>query len=223
MSEILLYNYFRSSTSYRVRIALHLKGLPFKYEPIHLLKDGGEQNKEPYRQINPAGGVPTLVYQGKTIAESRAIIEFLDETFPQSPLFPADPFLKARAKQICDHINTSMHPMGNLKVLQYLENEFGYSQEQKEKWVQHWLTPALQSLEKLVKETAGDYCIGNQTTVADLFLVPQMFTCLRFKVSLEAYPTLLAINERCLKLDGFIKAHPFRQIDTPDEFKIKGA
>lgn len=223
MSEILLYNYFRSSTSYRVRIALHLKALPFKYVPVHLLKDGGEQNKAEYRKINPAGGVPSLLFEGHAIAESRAIIEFIDDTFSQCPLYPTDPYLKARAKQICDHINTSMHPLGNLKVLQFLENEFGYSQEQKEQWVQHWLTPSLQSLEKLVKETAGEYCIGNQITVADLFLIPQLFTCLRFKVPLDSFPTLLGINERCLKQDAFIKAHPFRQIDTPDEFKIKGA
>lgn len=165
--------------------------------------------------------MPSLSHNGKVISESRAIIEYLDDVFPERSLLPKDAYLKAKAKQICDHINTSMHPLGNLRVLQYLESEFNYNQDQKDKWVQHWLTPALKALESIVRETAGTFAIGDQVSIADTFIVPQLFTCLRFKVDIKPYPTLNRINENCLRMEAFQKAHPFNQVDTPDEFKNK--
>lgn len=218
MSSLVLYNYFRSSTSYRVRLALHLKNLPFEYVPVNLLK--GEQHSPEYRKINPLSGVPTLNHDGKIIPESFAIIEYLDEVFPQSPLFPTNAYLKARIRQFCEVINSFMHPMGNLKTLQYLEKNHGYSQDQKEQWVQHWASQGLDVLEKTLHEFAGTYCFGESITAADIFLIPQILTCQRFKVDMSKYPTLMRINENCLKIEAFKSAHPFRQIDTPTEFKI---
>lgn len=217
MSSIVLYNYFRSSTSYRVRLALHIKDLNFEYKPVNLLK--GEQHSPEYRAMNPLGGVPTLVHDNKIIPESFAIMEYLDEVFPKKPLFPKDAYLKARVRQVCEVINSFMHPMGNLKTLQYLERSNGYTQDQKDGWVQHWAAQGLETLETTLQEFSGVYCFGNEVTMADLFLVPQMLTCNRFKVDLSNYPTLTKINNMCLSLEPFKKAHPFCQIDTPEEFK----
>ncbi|MGZ3774803.1 MAG: maleylacetoacetate isomerase [Pseudobdellovibrionaceae bacterium] len=217
MASIILYNYFRSSTSYRVRLALNLKGLNFEYKPVNLLK--GEQHSSEYRKMNPLGGVPTLEHNEKLIPESFAIMEYLDEVFPSPALLPHDPYLKARVRQVCEIINSFMHPMGNLKLLQYMEKNHGYSQDQKDQWVQHWATQGLETLETTLKEFSGTYSFGDQVTMADLFLIPQLLTCLRFKIDISNYPTLVKINENCLKLEAFQKAHPFKQIDTPDEFK----
>lgn len=217
MSSLTLYNYFRSSTSYRARLALHIKGLEFEYKPISLLK--GEQHSAEYRKINPLGGVPTLVHNGKTIPESFAIMEYLDEVFPTPALLPQDAYLRARVRQVCEVINSFMHPLGNLRTLQYLEKHNGYTQEQKEAWVQHWAAQGLETLETTLKEFSGTYSFGDQITMADLFLVPQLLTCTRFNVDISKYPTLIKINENCLKLEAFQKAHPFKQIDTPEEFR----
>ncbi|WP_415061321.1 maleylacetoacetate isomerase [Bdellovibrio sp.] len=217
MSSLTLYNYFRSSTSYRARLALHIKGLEFDYKPISLLK--GEQHSPEYRKINPLGGVPTLVHNGKVIPESFAIMEYLDEVFPKPALFPQDAYLRARVRQVCEVINSFMHPLGNLKTLQYLEKHDGYSQERKEAWVQHWAAQGLETLETTLKEFSGTYSFGDQITMADLFLIPQLLTCTRFNVDISKYPTLIKINENCLKLEAFQKSHPFKQIDTPEEFR----
>lgn len=217
MASIILYNYFRSSTSYRVRLALHMKGLHFEYKPVNLLK--GEQHSTEYRKLNPLGGVPTLVHEGKFIPESFAIMEYLDEVFPLPALFPKDPYLKARVRQVCEVINSFMHPMGNLRTLKYMEAHHGYSQEQKDQFVQHWATQGLETLETTLKEFAGTYSFGDQVTMADLFLIPQLLTCTRYKVDISKYPTLVKINENCQKLEAFQKAHPFKQIDTPEEFR----
>ncbi len=167
MAGMILYNYFRSSTSYRVRLAMHMKGLDFEYKPIALLKN--EQHSEDYRKLNPLGGVPTLVHNGKVIPESFAIMEYLDEVFPEPALFPKDAYLRARNRQVCEVINSFMHPLGNLKVTQYLEKKMGYDQAKKEEWFQHWATEGLETLEKTLKEFAGTYSFGDQVTMADLF------------------------------------------------------
>lgn len=219
MASMVLYNYFRSSTSYRVRLALHYKGLQFEYKPINLLK--GEQLSADYKKINPLGGVPTLVHDGKIIPESFAIMEYLDEVFPQKPLFPKDAYTKARIRQVCEVINSFMHPMANLKTLKYMEAKHGYDQSQKDEWAQHWVSQGLEVLETTLKEFSGTYSFGNEITMADLFLIPQLLTSQRYKVDISKYPTLVKINENCLKLESFQKAHPFVQIDTPEEFKKK--
>lgn len=218
MSSLVLYNYFRSSTSYRTRIALYHKGLNFEYKPVSLLK--GEQHSAEYRKMNPVGGVPTLVHDGKIIPDSYAIIEYLEETFPQHPLLPKDPYIRARIREVCQIITAFMHPMGNLKLQQYLEAKAGYQQPQKEEWVQHWTMQGLASLEITLKEFAGQYCFGDNVTMADLFLIPQIVTCKRFHVDTSKYPLLMRIYENCVALPAFEKAHPFRQIDTPEDMRI---
>lgn len=217
MGSLILYNYFRSSTSYRVRLALHMKELDFEYRPVNLLK--GEQHSSDYRAINPLGGVPSLVHNGKIIPDSVAIIEYINEVFPGPTFFPNDPYLKARIRQTCEVINAYMHPMGNLRTLKYMEQHHGYSQGQKDEWVNHWGTIGLETLETTLKEFSGTYSFGEQITMTDLFLIPQLLTCQRYKMDISKYSTLVKINENCLKLKAFQQAHPFKQIDTPEEFK----
>jgi len=220
MSQLKLYNYFRSSTSYRARIALHLKKLDFEYKPIHLLNNGGEQHTAEYRALNPVGGVPTLVHDEKIISQSFAIIEYLDEAFPQSyQLLPQDSYLRAKVRQVCENINADIHPLQNLKLMQYLEKKHGYTQDQKDEWAQKWIHEGLAATEKILVATTKTYAFGDQVTAADLFIVPQIFSSLRFKVDMSKYPILSKINDNCLKLEAFQKAHPGKQIDTPSEAK----
>lgn len=218
MQPLKLYNYYRSSTSYRARIALHLKKLDFEYKPIHLLNNGGEQHSAEYRALNPVGGVPTLVHEDKVISQSFAIIEYLDDAFPQTyRLLPQDPYLKAKVRQVCENINADIHPLQNLKLMQYLEKKHGYTQEQKDEWCQKWIHEGLSATEKILAATTRTYAFADQITAADLFIVPQIFSSLRFKVDISKYPTLSKINDNCLKLEAFQKAHPGKQIDTPPE------
>ena len=219
MTSLILYNYFRSSTSYRVRVALYYKNLEFKYEPVHLLNNGGEQFNSQYMLLNPMAEVPTLIHDQKVISQSMAIIEYIDEVFPQNPIFPKDPYLKAQVRQFCENINSFLHPVCNLKVLRKLETDCQYDQAKKEAWIQHWSRHGLPALESLVKKTHGTYCFADTITAADLFLTPALFSAKRFHVSLENYPILDQIDQRLNKLDFFIKAHPYNQPDTPAEVK----
>lgn len=219
MADIILYNYFRSSTSYRARIALHYKNIPFKYEAVHLLNNGGEQHSPEYLKINPQAEVPSLVHDGKVIAQSMAIIEYLDEVFPQNPLFPKSAVERAQVRQVCENINAFMHPVCNLKITQYLEKKHGYNEQARSEWIQHWSAIGFKAQEEILKKTSGNYCFGNTLTAADLFLIPQMFSARRFNVDLTPYPTLRKIEENCLKLEAFKKAHPLNQVDTPEDLK----
>jgi len=215
--EFTLYTYYRSSTSYRARIALHLKDLKFTSQPIHLLEGGGQQHTAEYRLINPAGEVPSLVHNGNILGQSFAIIEYLDELFPEPKLFPTSPLDRARVRQICEHINCGIHPIANLKVQQYLTREFGISEEQKMKWVQHWIKEGMNALELLLVKTAGEFAYGDSLTAADIFVVPQVFSSKRFGVGLEDYKVIQRVYERSMKIDAFNKAHPHVQPDTPPE------
>lgn len=217
MNNITLFSYFRSSTSYRVRIALHYKKIPFDYKPVHLLKDGGEQHKFDYHKLNPMEEVPTLVHGKKVIAQSFAILEYLEEVFPSSPLLPTDPFLRAKIRQFCENINSFMHPLSNLKVLQYLGNKHGYNQADKDQWVQHWMPLGFTAAESLLQEFSSQHCFGDQVTWADLFLIPQIFSAQRFHVDLSAFPKVREINDRCIVLPAFQAAHPANQPDSPKE------
>jgi maleylacetoacetate isomerase/maleylpyruvate isomerase len=218
MSDLVLYNYFRSSTSYRARIALHHKGLDFEYKPVHLLNNGGEQNSDEYKRLNPAGEVPTLIHKGKAIAQSMAIIQYLDEVFPEKALFPKNSVEKARVLQISEGVNCG-HALTNLKTLQKLQKDFSFSEEQKKEWSKHWVNKILESCEKQIKTTAKTYAFGDQVTVADIFIIPQLFSAKRFEVDTTRYPLLAKIEENCLKLEAFKKSHPMNQIDTPAEAK----
>jgi maleylacetoacetate isomerase len=217
--ELKLYNYFRSSPSYRVRIALHLKGLEFKYIPIHLLNNGGEQHGAEYQKINPAQEVPALWHEGAVISQSVAIIEYLDEAFPNPPLYPKQPHQRARVRQLCEIINCT-HPLQNLKVLQFLEKDLGFKEPQKNQWISEWLHRGFQTYEETVRVTAGLFSVGDQVTAADLFLVPQILSAKRFNIDTSGYKLITRIGEACANLEAFQKAHPTRQIDTPPELRV---
>ena len=220
--NLILYNYFRSSTSYRARCALNIKNLAFQYKPVHLINNGGEQNSPEYRRINPLGGVPTLVHGDLIISQSYSIIEYLDAAFPQTnPLFPKSPYERAKVSQFCQIINADMHGYGNLKTHQYLEKNFGMDNSAKEKFTSRFFTEGFEAMEAFVSENGSTYSFGSSITAADCFLVPVVFTAQRFKVPLEKFPKLMKINENLLSNSSFQKSHPFRQIDTPEELRIK--
>ena len=218
MSDLVLYNYFRSSTSYRARIALHHKGLEFEYKPIHLLNNGGEQNSDEYKRLNPAGEVPTLIHMGKAIGQSMAILQYLEEVFPQNPLLPKNSFEKAKILQVSEGINCG-HALTNLKTLQKLQKDYSLSDEQKKEWAQSSLHKILESCEKQIKSSAKTYAFGDSLTLADLFIVPQLFSAKRFEVDISRYPLMCKIEMNCLKLEAFQKSHPMNQPDTPVEVK----
>lgn len=214
-NEFKLYTYFRSSTAYRTRMALNYKNIAYDQQAVHLLEEGGQQHKPDYRALNPAGEVPTLVHNGKVLSQSFAIIEYLDELFPEPSLFPKDPFDRAKVRQICEHINCGIHPIANLKVQQYLTRELAATEEQKTRWLQYWLQQGMDALEKLLLSTAGTYAFGEQITAADLFVVPQVFSARRFGINMDHYLTTHRVNEAALKNESFLKAHPHLQPDTP--------
>ncbi len=219
MSDVILYNYFRSSTSYRARIALHYKRIPFEYRPIHLLNNGGEQLTTEFKALNPSGEVPCLVHGKTVISQSFAIIEYLEEVFPEPNLFPKNPALKAKIRQACEIINSGIHPLHNLKVLKILGQWAQWDQEKKDQWCRHWIETGFEALIALIKPTATRFSFGEQVTVADIFIVPQIVTALRFGVQMEKYPLLERIKKECDQLDSFKAAHPVSQIDTPEDMK----
>ncbi|MGZ6485796.1 MAG: maleylacetoacetate isomerase [Pseudobdellovibrio sp.] len=220
METLKLYNYFRSSTSYRVRLALEFKDLRYEYLPIHLLNNGGEQNSEAYRKLNPVGGVPTLEHRGQFISQSVAIIEYLEETFKDTPsLYPQDSFKKAKVRQVCEIINSDMHPLQNLKVTAFLEKNLHLSPEQKQQWMEKWIQDGLMALEKTIAPYAGTYAFGTEVTAADLFIVPQIFSAKRFNIDVTPYSHLSRVNENLIKREDFKKAHPLNQPDTPADLK----
>ncbi len=218
MTDLKLYNYFRSSPSYRVRIALHIKSLEFKYIPIHLLNNGGEQNSADYQKINPAREVPSLEHEGALISQSVAIIEYLDEAFPTPPLYPKELHRRARVRQLCEIINCT-HPLQNLKVLQYLEKDLGINADQKNKWLSEWLHRSFQAYEEIIRHTGGIFSVGDQVTAADLFLIPQIFSAQRFNIDTTQYKLISKIEAACLQEEAFKQAHPLRQTDTPIDIR----
>lgn len=214
---IKLYSYYRSSSSYRVRIALNLKGLEHEIIPVHLLKDGGEQFSEAFTQINQAHKIPALDYNGDIIAQSVAIIEFLDEAHPETPLLPKDRRQKALARQLIEIINSDIQPLQNLAVLKKLIADHNFTDDQKVTWIRHWISLGFESYEALLQKTAGEYSVGDTPSMADCFLIPQVYNAKRFQVDLSRFPTIARINEKALKHPAFIDAHPDNQIDTPKD------
>ncbi|MGE4130924.1 MAG: maleylacetoacetate isomerase [Bdellovibrionales bacterium] len=208
-----LYSYFRSSASYRVRIALNWKQLPHEYRAVHLVKDGGQQCSSDYERINPMRHVPALVHDDFVLAESLPIIEYLEERFPAHPLLPSSPQDKAVVRQICEFINSGIQPLQNLKVTQYLGTSMGQTPEQVKAWTTHWISKGYASLETLLAKTAGTYCFGGTFTAADCFLIPQCFSSRRFGVRPEDYPNIARIEQNGLKLEAVKKAHPEKQPD----------
>ncbi|MGF6273231.1 maleylpyruvate isomerase [Massilia sp. UYP11] len=211
-----LYTYFRSSAAYRVRIALNLKGLPYDAVPVHLLKDGGEQMQEAYRQINPSALVPSFQDDRITLSQSMAIIEYLEEIHPEPPLLPKDAPGRGRVRELAQIIGCDIHPLNNLRVLKYLVRHLGLSSEAKTEWYRHWIIEGFQSLEAhLARDPgAGPFCHGDHPTIADCYLVPQVFNAQRFDIDVSAYPNIDRINSLCIELPAFRAAHPSHQPDT---------
>ena len=215
MDHLVLFSYYRSSSSYRVRIALHFKELDFEYRAVHLVKDGGEQKKDDYLALNPMGEVPCLVHNGQAIAQSVAIIEYLEALKPEPRLYPGAAPGIARIRQVCEMVNSGIQPVQNLKVLKELDKRFHTGPEGKADWARLWIKRGFEALERKVRETAGQFCMGDEVTAADAFLVPQIFNAKRYQVDMDLFPTLNRINTNCLALAAFQKAEPSRQPDTP--------
>jgi maleylpyruvate isomerase len=211
-----LHGYFRSSASYRVRIALNIKGVPYDQSSVHLSRDGGVQFSQGFRALNPQSLVPVLQDGDMVISQSLAIIEFLEDRYPEPPLLPADPSGKAVVRQLASMVACDIHPLNNLRVLRYLTDRLGVSEEAKLAWIGHWIAQGFEALESLISRAPGRgrFSHGDAPTLADCCLVPQMFNAARFGVPLDAYPTLRAIEAECLKLDAFARAHPSRQPDS---------
>lgn len=212
-----LYSYWRSSAAYRVRIALNLKGLDHQIAPVHLLRDGGEQHGAAFRQVNPQGLVPTLRHGQRLIRQSLAIIEYLDESFPDGPLLPATARERAHVRALAQVIACEVHPLGNLRVLQQLEKEFAATPAQREAWSRHWMALGLEAFESMMGTSAstGAFCAGERPGLADCVLVPQLYNARRFGLDLAPYPTLTAIDARCRELEAFRRAAPEAQPDAP--------
>lgn len=208
-----LYSYFRSSASYRVRIALHWKNLSFDYIPVHLVKDGGEQRQASYRRVNPMAQVPALEHDGFVVAESMAILTYLDDVFASKPLFPREAKARAQVVQICEILNSGVQPLQNLKVTQYLERQMAQAKPAVDGWLKHWVSEGLASLERLLEKTAGSYSYGGEVSAADCYLIPQCFSSRRFGIRIEDYPVIARVEANALKLDAFQKAHPEHQPD----------
>ena len=212
-----LYTYFRSSAAYRVRIALALKAIAYEAVPVHLLRGGGEQLADAYRQVNPSALVPTLEDDnGVVIGQSLAILEYLEETRLATPLLPADAAGRAHVRALALTLVADSHPLGNLRVLKYVKGELGQSEDTKLAWQRHWLHAGLATFEAMLARagSSGTYCHGDQPTLADCCLVPHLFSARRFDVDLAPFPALVRIDAACAQLPAFQVAHPSRQPDA---------
>ncbi len=212
-----LYSYWRSSAAYRVRIALNLKGLAYATVPVHLTRDGGEQHGAGYLALNSQELVPTLVHGDRSITQSLAIIEYLDESFPPSRLLPSDARGRARVRSLAQLVASDIHPLNNLRVLRYFEHAWNVPQSERDEWARHWIVEGFRAMEKLISENVatGEFCHGDTPGMADCCLVPQIFNARRFGVEMAAFPTLGRIDRACGDLPEFAAAHPARQPDAP--------
>ncbi len=218
MSQIELYSYFRSSSAYRIRIALHLKNIEFLYKPVHLLNQGGEQFTSAHISLNPSAQVPVLKIGSQVINQSLPILMYLEELKSNPRIFSKDPYENAKIIECCEIINSGIQPILNLSVLKHLKSTFQMSDHQKNLWIQHWINKGFSALESQLKNS-GEYCFGDKITATDLFLIPQVYNAVRFKVNLKKFPKISAINDRCLKLEAFKKAHPDCQPDAAKKQK----
>lgn len=211
-----LFTYFRSSAAYRVRIALNLKGLGYDAVPVHLLRDGGQHLLDEYRAINPSGLVPAFQDDAITLTQSMAILEYLEEAYPQVPLLPKGAVARAHVRELAQIIACDIHPVNNLRVLKYLVKQLGQDEQAKTDWYRHWVIEGFQSLEAHLARhlDTGTFCYGHTPTIADCFLVPQVFNAQRFDIDVTAYPTISRINDMCVDLPAFKAAHPSQQPDA---------
>ena len=209
-----LYNYFRSSASYRVRIALALKGLDYDYMPVHLLKN--EQLGPAFAQISPGGLVPVLQDGDKLLTQSIAIIEYLDETHPEPSLLPGDAFQRARIRALAQDIACEIHPINNLRVLRYLVRDLKVSEDDKNRWYRHWVETGLETVERQLADhpATGRYCHGETPTLADITLVPQIHNAQRFDCRLDHVPTVMRVFEACMQHEAFDATQPSKCPDA---------
>ena len=206
-----LYSYFRSSAAYRVRIALNYKGIEYQQMPVNLLDD--EQNSKEYLAINPLGLVPALELGDATIiTQSTAILEWLEEQYPEPGLYPSAAATRAKARSLCNIIACDIHPLNNLRVLKYLKEELQVGEEQKNNWYQHWIAKGFRSVEKAL--SPGSYALGHAVSMVDIYLIPQVYNALRFNQDMNSYPNITRIYHNCNELDAFKMAAPESQMDA---------
>lgn len=209
-----LYGYWRSSAAYRVRIALNLKGLAFENLPVHLVKDGGQQHAANYKALNPQELVPLLVDGTERISQSLAILEYLDEVFPLPPLLPDDPADRARVRSLAMHIACDLHPLNNLRVLQYLSGTLSVDDQAKQQWIHHWIAKGLAAFEQGLAAFDGKLSLGKRPGYLEACLIPQVYNARRFACDLSVYPRILQMTEQCESLEAFAKAAPEVQPDA---------
>jgi maleylacetoacetate isomerase len=208
-----LYGYFRSSAAFRVRIALNLKGLQYETAPIHLRRN--DQASPAYREVNPQGLVPALEIDGHTLIQSLAIIEYLDDTYPEPPLLPSAPADRARVRALAEIVACDIHPINNLRVLRYLAHSHGLGEDDIGAWYNHWIGAGFQALEALLAadRRTGAFCHGDRPGLADASLVPQVVNAERYRLDMTPYPTIARIFESSMRLPPFQAAHPDNQPD----------
>ena len=214
MSDRILYGYWRSSAAYRVRIALNLKGLSYEQRSVHLVKNGGEQHSADFQRLNPNQLVPVLVDGKMTLNQSLAIVDYLDETYPEVLLTPSDKETRYLVKAMAQDIAVDMHPLNNLRVLQYLTNTLDVNDDQKSRWYANWIIKGFDALEQRLQQTRGKYSVGDQVTLVDVCLVPQVYNAKRFNVDLTAYPNICEVTASLNQLPAFADAIPEAQPDA---------
>lgn len=208
-----LYTYFRSSAAFRVRIALNLKNVPYEMESVHLTKEGGRQFSPEYRAVNVQMRVPSLVLDsGEVLTQSLAIINYLDRVYPEPAFLPSDPVARAKVEAVTHVIACDIHPIDNLAVLRYLKNPLGHDQATIDAWYHHWIRLGFEAIETMI--APGPYAFGEQVTLADICLVPQVYNARRLKVPLDHFPKIVAVDAACLKLPAFDRARPENQPDA---------
>ena len=213
-TQLKLYTYWRSSSAYRVRIALNLKGLEYESIPVHLVKDGGQQHSENYRELNPQGLVPTLVDGEIALSQSIAIIEYLDEAYPDTySLLSVDTMARAKIRSLALLIATDIQPLDNLRVLQYLKKDMQISDEKKSQWYVHWIVEGFKAYEALLNDE-DEFSFGDSVSLADVCLIPQIYNAERFDIDLSWFPNILKVQKNCLKLGAFQNAAPENQADA---------
>ncbi|TDG98781.1 hypothetical protein EPR50_G00204030 [Perca flavescens] len=212
LAKPVLHGYFRSSCSWRVRIAFALKGIEYDQAPVNLIKDGGQQHTEQYKALNPMQQVPAVEIDGITLSQSLAVIQYIDETRQGPRLLPADPKKRAQVRMISDVIASGIQPLQNLYVIQKIGAE-------KVQWAQHFIDRGFQALEPILKQTAGKYCVGDEISMADICLVPQVYNAERFKVDVGQYPTIKRLNQTLVEIEAFKVTNPSCQPDTPADLR----